>query len=310
MDKLAHFRYCNYHPNSNKADIIVDSPAAAKNADNLPVGDLHMHTHYSDGFFSPKEVVYKAKKIGLSVIAITDHDSVNGINEAIEAGVACNINVIPGIELSAMYGEREVHILGYFINHRSPELNEYLKFFRAERVKRAREMVRRLNNLKIPVAFDSIMQNAEGRSIGRPHIAAAVLETGSVKSYLEVFHKYIGFGCPAYVEKYRLEVNDAVAMISKAGGLSFIAHPESIRDTTNDTVLFEVIKTGVDGIETIHPSLNKQKSMYYRGIAQEYYLLESGGSDFHGGKRGDEDHIGRYGIPLEYIDAMQTRLVA
>lgn len=310
MDKLARLRYCNYHPKVDQADFFADSSAVFKNADTSPVGDLHMHTSYSDGVYSPREVVYKAKEKELSALAITDHDSVNGIDEAIEAGGSCNINVIPGIELSAMYGKREVHILGYFIDHRSSELNDYLKLFRAQRVKRAREMVKRLNNLKIPVAFDSIMQNAEGRSIGRPHIAAAVLETGSVKSYLEVFHKYIGFGCPAYVEKYRLEVKDAVAMISKAGGLSFIAHPESIRDSLYGSVLFEIIKAGIDGIETIHPSLNKQKSMYYRGIAEEYYLLESGGSDFHGGKRGDEDHIGRYVIPLEYINAMQKRLVA
>jgi len=310
MDKITRFRYSIYHPNVSKANVVADVLTTRKSADYLPIGDLHMHTSYSDGFFSPEEVVYKAKNCNLSTIAVTDHDTVNGIDEAVATGAKHNINVIPGIELSAMCGEREVHILGYFINHKDSELNEYLKFFRAQRVKRAREMVRRLNNLKIPVAFDSILQNAEGCSIGRPHIATAVLETGSVKSYLEVFHKYIGFGCPAYVEKYRLEVKDAITMISKAGGLSFLAHPESSRNTANDTVLFEIIKAGIDGIETIHPSLNKQKSLYYRGIAQEYYLLESGGSDFHGGKRDDEDNIGRYGIPLEHVNAMQQRLVA
>jgi 3',5'-nucleoside bisphosphate phosphatase len=284
-----------------------DSFLVRRNTKPTSIGDLHMHTSYSDGYFSPEEVVRKAEERGLAALSITDHDSVNGIDEAIEAGLSHGIDVIPGIELSSMYGDREIHVLGYFIDHHDKDLRDYLKIFRRERVKRAREMVRRLNDLKIPVTIDTILDNAEGRSVGRPHIAAAVLATGHVKSYLEVFHKYIGFGCPAYVAKYRLDIQDAVAMISRAGGLSFIAHPSN---ELYDTVLYDIIKSGIDGIETIHPSLNKQKTKYFRGIAHEYYLLESGGSDFHGGKRGDDDHIGRYGVPMYYIDAMRKRLVA
>lgn len=299
MDTLARLQHFNY--------ISGDPSLVGKSAQKQPLGDLHMHTTYSDGVFTPDEVVLKANKKGLAAIAITDHDSINGIDEAIEAGITHGIGIIPGIELSTMCGDREVHLLGYFIDHHDKDLREYLKFFQRQRVNRAREMVKRLNDLRIPVAIDSVIHNAEGRSIGRPHVAAAVLETGSVNSYIEVFHKYIGFGCPAYVEKYRLDTKDAISMIAKAGGLSFIAHPS---DALRDTVLFEIIKAGIDGIETVHPSLSKRNSNYYRGIAGEYYLLESGGSDFHGGKRDDEDNIGRYGISLDNIDAMRKRLVA
>lgn len=302
MDKLARFRHINYHPKAAGDNIPEQTDGRSS-----PIGDLHMHSSFSDGIYSPEELVRMAREAGLAAVSITDHDSVNGIDEAFETGLSEGIEVISGIELSAMCGDREVHILGYFIDHNDEELREYLKFFRAQRLKRAREMVRRLNDLKIPVAIEPIIDNAAERSIGRPHIAAAVLQTGAVNSYLEVFHKYIGFGCPAFVEKYRLDVKDAVNMIAKAGGLSFIAHPS---DAMRDTVLAEILQAGVDGIETIHPAMNVQKTKYFRSIAQEYYLLESGGSDFHGGKRGDESHIGRYGVPLENIDAMRKRLVA
>ncbi len=299
MDKLA---------SMHKFDYLSGDPSlVGKRAKKPPSGDLHMHTYYSDGSFSPDEVIRRAAARKITVVSITDHDSVNGIQEAIDCGMKYNVEVIPGIELSATCGEREVHILGYFIDYQNKELQNYLEFFRGERVKRAREMVSRLNELQIPVSIDDVLNNAEGRSIGRPHVAEAVLETGRVKNYLEVFHKFIGFGCPAYVEKYRLDVKEAVTMIARAGGLSFIAHPN---DTLAESVLFDIIKAGIDGIETVHPSLNPSKSNYYRGIAREYYLLESGGSDFHGGKRDDEMNIGRYGVPVEYIDAMRKRLVA
>jgi len=309
MDKVKNINQSKYQskPGLLSDYLAADPSLVAANVENQPYGDLHMHTYYSDGTFSPTELIEKAHKENLAAISITDHDSVNGIEEAIESGLSRGVEVIPGIELSAMFGDREVHILGYFIDHRNKELRDYLVFFRGERVRRAREMVKRLNDLKIPVAIDAVLENAEGRSIGRPHIAAAVVETGRVKNYLEVFHKYIGFGCPAYVAKYRLDVKDAIELIAKAGGLSFIAHPT---DALRDTVLFDIIKTGIDGIETVHPSLNTTATRYYRGIVQEHFLLECGGSDFHGGKRGDETNIGRYGVPSGYIDAMRKRLVA
>jgi 3',5'-nucleoside bisphosphate phosphatase len=270
-------------------------------------GDLHMHTAYSDGALSPEEVVRKAAGKGLAAVAITDHDTVGGLEEALAAGSACGIDVIPGIELSAMWGDREIHILGYFLDFRDTSLLKYLAFFRSKRIERARKIVERLNELDIPVEIDSILYATRNAAVGRPHIAAAVIETGRVKSYLEVFNKYIGYGCPAYVEKYRLEVGEAAELIARAGGLSFLAHPT---DAIQKTVLYDVIKSGLDGIETVHPSLTKQKSEMYRAIAADHHLLQSGGSDFHGGKRNDETNIGRYGIPLAYIDAMKKKLVA
>jgi 3',5'-nucleoside bisphosphate phosphatase len=269
--------------------------------------DMHMHTHYSDGAYSPSSVVELARQNGITTIAVSDHDTVAGIEEAIGTGDRLGVEIIPGIELSAYHESREIHILGYFIDIRHERLLTFLSMCRNERIKRAREMVNRLNDLDIPVSIDTVLDAVGDRSIGRPHIANAVMQTGMVKSYPEVFHKYLAYGRPAYVEKFHLTVQDAIDLIALTGGLSFIAHPS---DAIGETVLLDFIKKGLDGIETIHPSLSKQNSQYYRSLVHEYSLLESGGSDFHGGRRGDEDILGKYVIPIDFVDAMRKRLVA
>jgi predicted metal-dependent phosphoesterase TrpH len=266
--------------------------------------DLHIHTTCSDGFYTPEEIVEKAKELNLTSISITDHDSVDAIKRASEYAKKLGIEVISGVELSSDFGENEVHILAYFIDLENEELERYLQFFRTERLKRAERIIKKLNNLGFGLTMDDIILKAKNSAIGRPHIAQALLEKEYVRTYYEAFNKYIGNGCPAYEKKVHISPRSAFKIINDAGGLSFIAHPGFMKDN----VLKELIEAGVDGIEVIHPSHNHQLIKFYRGIVNEYFLLESGGSDFHGGKRDDHANLGSYFVSPNVVDAMKKRL--
>lgn len=267
--------------------------------------DLHMHTKHSDGIYSPSELVELAKNSGLDVISITDHDSVNGIAEAIEKGKEVGVEVIPGVEISTDISDREIHILGYFMDISNTEFEHYLSFFREERLKRAVRIVRKLNTLGLDLNIEDVLVKATNSAIGRPHIAKAMEEKGLVSNYFEAFNKYIGNGCPAHEKKVHVSPQSAFKIISDAGGLSFIAHPGNLPEH----IIKELIDAGVDGIEVVHPSHLPYKSKYYRGIVNEYFLLESGGSDFHGGSRNDTNTLGKYNISQTAVEAMRTRLL-
>lgn len=267
--------------------------------------DLHSHTNYSDGFYSPKELVHKASELGIDILSITDHDSVNGIDEAIKIGRSEGIEIVPGVEISSDLRGSEVHILGYFIDIENKDLAHYLEFFREERLLRASRIVDKLNSLGIALTMDDVLKQANNSAIGRPHIAQALVEKEFVGSYFEAFNKYIRNGGPAYERKVHLSPQSAFKIISDAGGLSFIAHPGNMPHS----LIKELIEAGADGIEVIHPSHTKELTKFYRGIVNEYFLLESGGSDFHGGKREDDSKFGTYFTSISVVDAMQTRLM-
>jgi predicted metal-dependent phosphoesterase TrpH len=267
--------------------------------------DLHIHTTYSDGFYSPYEIIEKAKASGLDVISITDHDNIKAINEAAEIGRDFGIEVIPGVEISSEISNREIHILGYFFDPDNQELEHYLNFFREERIKRASRIVKKLNNLGFRISLDQVLEKAKNSAVGRPHIANVMLENNIVSSFFEAFNKYIGNGGPAYEKKVYLSPQSAFRIISDAGGLSFIAHPGNMPEN----ILKEIIEAGVDGIEVIHPSHSKLQEKFYRGIVNTYFLLECGGSDFHGGKREDEKNLGSYFTDYSVIDGMRKRLM-
>ncbi|MBM4167202.1 MAG: PHP domain-containing protein [Ignavibacteria bacterium] len=267
--------------------------------------DLHLHTTYSDGTLSPFELLTKAKEIGLNTISITDHDTVGALDEAIAIGTAMGIEVISGVEFSSIVEDREFHILGYFFDYKNIELLSYLDYFRSERLKRAEKIVNILHSLKIPLDFDAVVNKVHGDSIGRPHIALALLEGGFVRSYQDAFNKYLGARCPAYIEKQSVPPQELFAMITRAGGLSFVAHPGKF---LNDSLLQTLIQSGVDGIEVIHPSHSHGVIQFYRSVINEFFLLESGGSDFHGGERKDDAAFGKYTIPLAKVDTMRNRL--
>jgi len=267
--------------------------------------DLHLHTVHSDGALTPYEIVKRAHESGLSAIAIADHDNLSAIDEAIEWGASLGVRVIPGVELSATMGEKDLHLLAYFIDRKNERLLEYLAFFRQERLRRAERIVQKLNRINVPLRLDSVLEQAGIGSVGRPHIANALVEHGLTDSFHEAFEKYIGAGGPAFEKKFQLTPQDALRLITSAGGLSFLAHPG--RSMKEEEIL-HLIGLGLDGIEVVHPSHQEEQRKYYRGIVNHYFLLESGGSDFHGGRKGDDHTFGAFTVSMRLVDAMKKRL--
>jgi hypothetical protein len=247
-----------------------------------------------------------AKRRGLGYIAVTDHDNVDGVAEAIEAGKEHGIEVIPGVELSSEHNGREVHVLGYFMDCTSPDFLEHLASFRVLRKTRAEKIVKKLNGLNVPLEMDDVLEQVSGNaSIGRPHIAYAMLERKVVTNYYEAFSKYLGDNKPAYEKKPNISTAEAIKLISDAGGLSFVAHPNK---TIRDEAMIEIIESGLDGIEVIHPSHTADDVRYFQNIASQYFLLESGGSDFHGGRINDDSLLGNYWVNEQKVNAMKHRL--
>lgn len=275
------------------------SPSSAGRA------DLHSHTTHSDGALTPYELVNRAKQAGLAALSITDHDNVAALDEAIEWGKSWGVEVVPGLELSVTLGEKDVHILAYFFDHKDQTLLEYLSFFRRERLKRAERIVEKLNKINVPIKMEAVLERAGIGSVGRPHIANALLDGGMIDTYHEAFEKYIGMGGPAFEKKYQVNPEEAFRLINGAGGLSFLAHPGKY---TTEFELSQLIKLGLDGIEVIHPSHDEKLQEYYRGLVNHYFLLESGGSDFHGGKKNDYHTFGMFTVPMHVVETMRSRL--
>ncbi|MFI5145249.1 MAG: PHP domain-containing protein [Ignavibacteria bacterium] len=276
-----------------------------KNYDSLKA-DLHLHTFFSDGKLSPEELIRKAKLSGIDTLSITDHDSVEGVEEAMHYGKLHDIEIIPGVELSSEYKGQEVHVLGYFMDYKEPRFLEYLSSFRAKRLMRAEKIVERLNSMNIKITIKDVLSKTLGNaSIGRPHIAFALMAANVVSNYNEAFFKYLGDNKPAFVKKPNIGTSDAVKLITESGGLSFIAHPGK---TIRDNLIIELIEQGVDGIEIIHPSHTRDDIGYFLDITGQYFLLESGGSDFHGGRMNDDSIFGNYYIPVSKVNAMKNRL--
>lgn len=266
--------------------------------------DLHTHTNYSDGALTPCELVQLANKNGLKTISITDHDSINAIKEAKDCACDFGIDIITGVEISTDLDDKEIHLLAYFIDLENEELTKYLQFFRDERVHRAKRMVKKLQNLGLKITFDDVLDHAKNSAVGRPHIAYAMADLGIVKNYQEAFERYIGDYGPAFERKIHVSPQSALKLINDSGGLSFIAHPGYMKEH----LLISLIKAGVDGIEVIHPSHNENQIQFYRGIVNQYCLLESGGSDFHGGKKMDNENLGKYYISGNQLEAMRKML--
>jgi 3',5'-nucleoside bisphosphate phosphatase len=276
-----------------------------KNYDSFKA-DLHLHTFFSDGKLSPEELIQKAKLSGIDTLSITDHDSVEGVEEAMHYGKLHDVEIIPGVELSSEYKGQEVHVLGYFMDYKEPRFLEYLSSFRAKRLMRAEKIVERLNSMNIKITIKDVLSKTLGNaSIGRPHIAFALMAANVVSNYNEAFFKYLGDNKPAYVKKPNIGTSDAVKLITESGGLSFIAHPGK---TIRDNLIIELIEQGVDGIEIIHPSHTRDDVAYFLDITGQYFLLESGGSDFHGGRMNDDSIFGNYYIPVSKVNAMKNRL--
>lgn len=268
--------------------------------------DLHLHTYYSDGFFSPFEIVKKIQKTGTKIISITDHDNIGGLKEAIRTGLKEDIEVIPGVEISGEYMNREMHILGYFIDPNAPVMKELLTEIQEERILRIKKIIAKLNELGSTITYDDAKEDLKTTvSIGRPHIANALVKQGFVKSFFDAFSKYIGDDKIADVKKVRPNYDRVFKVIKAAGGLSFLAHPAKYFNE-EEIKIFKA--AGLDGIEVVHPSHNTNEVKKFKEIAVKHNLLTSGGSDFHGGRKNDAGNMGKYYISEKEVERMRAML--
>ena len=268
-----------------------------------PFVDLHAHSTASDGSRSPTELVAAAKAGGLAAIAVTDHDTMDGVDEAIAAGRTAGVRVVPGVELSATDGEREVHLLGLHVRH-ADALDDALRTFRERRQSRALEIVAKLNQLGIPVTFDDVIARAGNAAIGRPHLARVLIEGGWARDSRDAFDRYLGAGRPAYVPKHRLSVADAVALVHAGGGLAVLAHPggEGRRE-----VIERYAALGLDGVEVRHPGHNAEDIRRLAALAAFFDLVPSGGSDWHGASEGPRV-LGVMRVPIAWLEAQDARV--
>jgi predicted metal-dependent phosphoesterase TrpH len=256
--------------------------------------DLHLHTNFSDGTFTPEELAEQARCHGLAALALTDHDTVEGCARAQAACAARGIEFIPGTELTAEWEGMEAHILGYFLDTANPELLAKMRRFQIARQGRVTEMVARLNKLNIPITAESVFVLANCRSPGRPHVGRALVEQGFCKTQDEAFDRFLKANRPAWVPKFKVSIQQAIDLIHQAGGLAVLAHPGCNR---SDDVIPELADAGIDGLECYHSRHSPAATRKYLGIAEERRLLVTGGSDCHGMSKG-KPLIG--GIRLAY----------
>jgi 3',5'-nucleoside bisphosphate phosphatase len=252
--------------------------------------DLHTHSVFSDGHHTPEHVVAAAAAAGLTGVALTDHDTGDGLARAIEAGVEHGIEVIPGTEFSAEHDGRSVHVLAYWHDHTEPVLAAELARLRDERTDRARRIVERFHDLGITISFERVVELAAGAPIGRPHIAQAVVESGACSDEREVFDRYLADGGPASVAKHAVDPVRAVELLRAAGGVVVLAHPAlfGARDGAEELpidVLEAMVEAGLAGVEADHPAHPRPAVDHWRALAARYGLLVTAGSDHHGGER-------------------------
>lgn len=269
----------------------------------MKFADLHIHTDFSDSTFSPEEVAAHAGEKGLSAIAICDHDCVDGIEPCEKAASPLGIEVISGIELTVEKEDAEIHILGYFIDRKVEWFQNRLKAMRESRISRVYEMVEKLNALGINVKVEDVFRLAGRGSVGRLHLAQAMLKTGKVKSFREVFGKYIGFQKPCYVPHVKFSPQEAIEFILKDGGVPVLAHPGIMN---KDEYIPELVGYGLKGIEAYHTDHSSGVVKHYEELAEEYGLLTTGGSDCHGMGKG-RVLIGTVRIPYELVEKLKRQ---
>lgn len=260
----------------------------------MQYSDLHIHSRYSDGTLWPKEIIGIAMNKGVKCISITDHDTIDS-QYVLRELESRDIRVIPGVELSTEYKEKEIHILGYFIDINNKELNDALEQVKLSRRDRAIQMIDKLNELGFNVSFDDI--STETTSIGRPHIAKLLVEKGLSKSIKEAFQHYLIKGKPAYVDRYKIDYKKALKLISNANGVPVLAHPGEIYKGLSPEELIKEFKVyGLKGLEVFHPSHSSREASDYYNLARKYSLAITGGSDCHGVYVREELLIGTVGL--------------
>lgn len=257
--------------------------------------DLHAHTVFSDGLLTPEQLVDLGIEKHLVAIAVTDHDSVEGIERA-RTAAAGRLEIVPGIEVSTSMDGLDLHILGYFLDYQDAGLCARLRGFRQERRDRVTAIVQRLEELGAPVRLDAILEAAGPGVVGRPHVAAALMDAGHVETMDHAFRTFLGAGAEAFVPRPAFHPREAIEMIESAGGLSVLAHPGA---HVSDGVIETLCDAGLTGVEVWHPQHRSQMVRRYRQLAARLGLIETGGSDFHGPHRSTQ--LGDVRVPVTVL---------
>jgi predicted metal-dependent phosphoesterase TrpH len=266
--------------------------------------DLHVHSTASDGSLPPERVVERARGAGLTAIALTDHDTVAGVPAAVAAGARLGLRVVGGCEFSSAAPWGEMHVLGYFLPSDSAALESFLERCRADRVRRGREMVTRLQRLGVPLEFDDVLRQSKGAAVGRPHVARAIVTQGSAIDVSDAFDRYIGRGRPAFVDKTLPTFREIADLVHSVRGLVSVAH---LKERGTRSFLERLKREGLDAVETRHPSHYPELRARLTDIAMRLGLLRTGGSDWHGDPEPGETHgaLGSQDVPLEWLERLE-----
>lgn len=257
--------------------------------------DLHIHSNYSDGSMTPEEIVHTARDLGVKSISITDHDSI--ASQYIVENQYNDINVISGIELSTEYDDREIHILGYFINIKDKNLIETVNRLNKSRIERIEEILLRLRKSDIHLTLDELAIDLDSTVVGRSHVANAMVRKGYFDNYKSAFTSFLVKGKPAYVRGYKLNYKEAIQVINKSGGIAVLAHPGQIyKGLAIENLIKDFKFYGLKGIEVYHPSHSREQTNSFYNLCKKYKLSITGGSDYHGKDCYNENLIGSYGI--------------
>lgn len=268
----------------------------------MKFADLHLHTIYSDGTYTPEELIRETAKSGISTISVVDHDTVDGIEPVILAAEGEDIEVIPGIELTVEYGKVEVHILGYLIDYQDDSLRKKLELLKQNRIERIYKIVDKLKALGLNLDPQAVFDISEGGTVGRLHIARAMVKEGLVGSIAEAFNRFIGDRGPAYVLGFRYFPAEAIKLIKRSGGVPILAHPYVLH---NNELISEFVKSGIMGLEVYYPEHTKAMIKFYEDYCRKYGLLLTGGSDCHGNAK-PEVKLGSIKLPYEFVEKLKA----
>jgi predicted metal-dependent phosphoesterase TrpH len=279
--------------------------------------DLHLHTNKSDGRLTPTELVRLVYQGGVRRMALTDHDTTDGVDEAIEEGQRLGVEVIPGVELGTDSRSGDMHMLGLFLDYHDQTFQETMTRFREGRIARVHKIVANLAEVGVNISVDRVFEIAGEASVGRPHVAQALLEAGYIKAMPEAFEKWLAYGGPGDVPRDKLSPEDAIALIHAVGGLAVVAHPYEVRGTRGKSVLDQIpglAEAGLDGVETYYQGYGPDRVGELLALCEKLGILPTGGSDFHGfplaGHETIVNYPGSVEIPPTVLDELAARRAA